>query len=111
MDKGVGFHGVRSDIVLLRPPDGHGKVDLSKFHSRRAIDGAPHPAPANTLGLRRVMFVVDDLDGVLARLRAHGAELVGAALRAFEASFHTRERRDRLGEVPCCPRMGIYGPR
>ncbi len=73
----VGLDGVRADIVMLRTPDGHGRVELSKFHTPAAIRSEPHEAPANTLGIRRIMFAVDGLDDVLARLRAHGAELVG----------------------------------
>lgn len=73
----VGLDGVRADIVMLRVPDGHGRVELSKFHTPAAIRSEPHEAPANTLGIRRIMFAVDGLDDVLARLRAHGAELVG----------------------------------
>lgn len=75
-DKVVGLDGVRTDIVMLRTPDGHGRVELSKFHAPKAIPGVPEDAPANTLGLRRIMFAVDDLDDVVERLRRHGAELV-----------------------------------
>src|SRR5918997_1127044 len=77
VDRVVGLDGVRADIVMLRTPDGHGRVELSTFHTPSAIRSEPHNAPANTLGIRRIMFAVDDIDDVLARLRAHGAELVG----------------------------------
>jgi catechol 2,3-dioxygenase-like lactoylglutathione lyase family enzyme len=77
VDRVVGLDGVRADIVMLRTPDGHGRVELSKFHTPAAIRGEPRDAPANTLGIRRIMFAVEDLDDVLARLRPHGAELVG----------------------------------
>jgi catechol 2,3-dioxygenase-like lactoylglutathione lyase family enzyme len=77
VDRTVGLDGVRTDIVMMRTPDGHGRVELSKFHTPPAIRGEPHNAPANTLGIRRIMFAVDDIDDVVARLRAHGAELVG----------------------------------
>ncbi|KAB2345159.1 VOC family protein [Actinomadura rudentiformis] len=73
----VGLEGVRADIVMMRTPDGHGRVELSKFHTPSAISSEPRNAPANTLGMRRIMFTVDDLDDVIARLRTHGAELVG----------------------------------
>jgi catechol 2,3-dioxygenase-like lactoylglutathione lyase family enzyme len=73
----VGLDDVRADIALMRTPDGHGKVELSKFHTPPAIRIGPENAPANTLGIRRIMFAVDDLDDVVARLRTHGAELVG----------------------------------
>jgi catechol 2,3-dioxygenase-like lactoylglutathione lyase family enzyme len=77
VDRTVGLDGVRTDIVMMRTPDGHGRVELSKFHTPAAIRSEPHNAPANTLGIRRIMFAVDDIDDVVARLRAHGAELVG----------------------------------
>ena len=73
----IGLKGVRADIAMMRTPDGHGKVELTKFHTPAAIKSDPENAPANTLGLRRIMFTVDDVDNVVARLRNHGAELVG----------------------------------
>ena len=77
VDRTVGLDGVRADIVMLRTPDGHGRVELTRFHTPSAISSEPQNAPANTLGIRRIMFAVDDIDDVVARLRAHGAELVG----------------------------------
>jgi len=77
VDDVLGLDGVRADIVVVRTPDGHGRVELSKFHSPRAVHPEPKDAPANTLGIRRIMFAVDDIEGVIARLRTHGAELVG----------------------------------
>ncbi|MFF7981030.1 VOC family protein [Streptomyces sp. NPDC007901] len=73
----IGLDDVRQDIAMLRVPNGHGRVELAKFHRPKAITPEPKDAPANTLGLRRVMFAVDDIEDVVARLRAHGAELVG----------------------------------
>jgi catechol 2,3-dioxygenase-like lactoylglutathione lyase family enzyme len=75
-DRIIGLHGVRADIAFLRTPDGHGAIELTKFHSPTATSAEPN-APANTPGLRHLTFAVDDLDDVLARLRDHGAELVG----------------------------------
>jgi catechol 2,3-dioxygenase-like lactoylglutathione lyase family enzyme len=72
----VGLVGMRSEIAMMRTPDGHGKVELTKYHTPAAI-GRPHDPPPNTLGLHRVMFAVDDIDDTVARLRAHGAELLG----------------------------------
>lgn len=77
VDRVVGLNGVRADIVVMRTPDGHGRVELTKFHSPPAVRAEPQNAPANTLGIRRIMFAVDDIDDVVARLRRHGAELVG----------------------------------
>ena len=77
VDRTVGLDGVRADIVMLRTPDGHGRVELTKFHTPPAIRSEPPNAPANTLGIRRIMFTVDAIDDVIARLRTHGADLVG----------------------------------
>jgi catechol 2,3-dioxygenase-like lactoylglutathione lyase family enzyme len=65
---------------MMRTPDGHGRIELTKFHTPPAVRAQPESAPANTLGIRRIMFAVDDLDDLddlVARLRSHGAELVG----------------------------------
>jgi catechol 2,3-dioxygenase-like lactoylglutathione lyase family enzyme len=77
VDRTVGLEGVRADIVMMRTPDGHGRVELTKFHTPAAISRGPRNAPANTLGISRIMFAVEGIDDVVARLRAHGAELVG----------------------------------
>src|SRR5919198_5700723 len=77
VDSTVGLKDVRADITMMRTPDGHGRVELTKFHTPPAVRAEPESAPANTLGIRRIMFAVDDIDDVVARLRSHGAELVG----------------------------------
>lgn len=77
VDLTVGLENVRTEVAMLRTPDGRGRVELSKFHAPAAVRVGPKDAPANTLGLRRIMFAVDDLEDVVTRLRAHGAELVG----------------------------------
>jgi catechol 2,3-dioxygenase-like lactoylglutathione lyase family enzyme len=82
----IGIDGVREEVAMLRTPDGHGRVELAMFHAPKAISPEPRDAPANTLGIRRIMFAVDDIDDVVARLRAHGAELVGEVAR-FEDSY------------------------
>jgi catechol 2,3-dioxygenase-like lactoylglutathione lyase family enzyme len=69
--------GVRVDIAMMRTPDGHGRLELTKFHTPTAVSAEPENALGNTLGLRSIMFAVDDLDATVAGLRAHGAELVG----------------------------------
>ena len=77
LDRLLGLQDVRVDIAMLATPDGHSRLELSTYHSPPALRPEPeHPAP-NTLGIRRLMFAVDDLDDVLARLSAHGAELLG----------------------------------
>jgi catechol 2,3-dioxygenase-like lactoylglutathione lyase family enzyme len=77
VDQTVGLKDVRADIAMLRTPDGHGRVELSRFHTPPAVRAEPESAPANALGIRRIMFTVDDIDDVVARLRSRGAELVG----------------------------------
>ena len=77
VDSTVGLNDVRADIAMLRTPDGHGRVELTRFHTPPAVRAEPEFAPANTLGIRRIMFAVDDIDDVVARLHSHGAELVG----------------------------------
>jgi catechol 2,3-dioxygenase-like lactoylglutathione lyase family enzyme len=76
-DQCTGLDGVRTDIAMMRTPDGHGRLELTKYHHPAAIRAEPDPAPANTLGLHRIMFAVDDIDDTIARLRTHGAELLG----------------------------------
>jgi catechol 2,3-dioxygenase-like lactoylglutathione lyase family enzyme len=71
---------------MMRTPDGHGRVELSKFHTPPAISSEPQNAPANTLGIRRIMFAVDDIEDVIDRLRTHGAELLGE-LAQYEDSY------------------------
>jgi catechol 2,3-dioxygenase-like lactoylglutathione lyase family enzyme len=77
VDRVVGLDNVRVDIAMMRTPDGHSRLELTKFHKPAAISGEPKNAPANTLGIRRIMFAVEDIDDVIARLRTHGAELIG----------------------------------
>ena len=75
-DRVVGLENVRADIAMMRTPDGHGQVELSRFHTPAAVRFGPQVVPSNTLGMRRIMFAVDDLDGTLAALRPLGASLV-----------------------------------
>jgi catechol 2,3-dioxygenase-like lactoylglutathione lyase family enzyme len=77
VDRVVGLNDVRADIAMMRTPDGHSRLELTKFHTPRAVRAEPESAPANALGIRRIMFAVDDIEDVVARLRGHGAELVG----------------------------------
>ncbi len=78
VDRIVGLEGVRSDIAILRTPDGHGKVELTRYRSpARGQD--PDPPPANARGLNHLLFAVTDLDATVTRLEARGAELVGEA--------------------------------
>jgi catechol 2,3-dioxygenase-like lactoylglutathione lyase family enzyme len=77
VDRLIGLQNVRATLAVMRTPDGHGRIELDKFHTPAAIRTGLKNAPVNALGIRRVMFAVDDLDEVVARLLAHGAELVG----------------------------------
>jgi catechol 2,3-dioxygenase-like lactoylglutathione lyase family enzyme len=86
VDRIVGLDDVRVDIAMVRTPDGHGRLELTKFHTPKAVSAEPANAPANTLGIRRIMFAVDDIEDVLARLQAHGAELVGE-VEQYEDSY------------------------
>lgn len=86
VDGVVGLDGVQSDITMMRTPDGHGRIELTKFRRPAAISAQPENAPANTLGIRRIMFAVEDIEDVLARLQARGAELFGEVTR-YENSY------------------------
>ena len=77
VDRVNGIDNIRVDVAMMRTSDGHGRLELTKFHTPTAVSAEPKNAPANTLGLRSIMFVVDDIDATVAGLRAHGAELVG----------------------------------
>ena len=81
VDRLVGLQNVRATLALMCTPDGHGRIELDKFHTPEAVRAAPKNAPVNTLGIRRIMFAVDDIEDVLARLRAHGAELIGEVVQ------------------------------
>ena len=72
----IGLGDVRATLAMLRTPDGQG-IELDKFHTPEAVRFGPVEAPVNTLGFRRVMFAVDDIDAVVAHMRGHGAELIG----------------------------------
>ena len=86
VERVIGLDDVRQDIATLRTPDGHGRIELAMFHTPKAISAGPKDAPTNTLGIRRIMFAVDDIEDVIARLRTHGAELVGEVAQ-FEDSY------------------------
>jgi catechol 2,3-dioxygenase-like lactoylglutathione lyase family enzyme len=77
VDRVNGLDSVQVDIVMMRTPDRHGRLELTKFRNPKPVESKPPIAPPNTLGLRSVMFAVESVDDTVARLRAHGAELVG----------------------------------
>jgi catechol 2,3-dioxygenase-like lactoylglutathione lyase family enzyme len=82
----IGLDDVRADIAMMRTPDGHGRVELSRFHTPPAVRAEPEDAPSNALGIRRIMFAVEDIDDVVARLRGVGGELVGE-IAQYEDSY------------------------
>ena len=76
-DRVVGLKDQQVDIAMMRTPDGHGRLELMQYQRPAVITPEPKNAPANTLGIRRIMFAVDDIDDTVERLRNLGAELVG----------------------------------
>jgi catechol 2,3-dioxygenase-like lactoylglutathione lyase family enzyme len=85
-DRTTGLDGVRSEIAMMRTPDGHSKLELTTYHAPAPAGAGPQDPPPNTLGLHRVMFAVDDIGDIVARLRAHGAELLGE-IAQYENTF------------------------
>ena len=81
VDRLIGLDGVRATIASMRTPDGHGRIELDKFHAPAAVRAEPQDAPVHALGIRRIMFAVDDIDSILVRLRRHGAELIGEVVQ------------------------------
>jgi catechol 2,3-dioxygenase-like lactoylglutathione lyase family enzyme len=81
VDRINGIDDVRVDIVMMKTPDGHGRLELTKFRSPKLVDLRPAIAPPNALGLRSVMFTVESVDDTVARLCAVGAELVGEVVQ------------------------------
>jgi catechol 2,3-dioxygenase-like lactoylglutathione lyase family enzyme len=77
VDRCIGLDGVRADITMMRTPDGHNRVELTRFHTPAPVKVEPENAPSNALGIRRLMFAVEGIDDVVARLRKHGGEVVG----------------------------------
>ena len=85
-DRVVGLDGQRVDVAMMRTPDGHSKLEMMSYQKPAMITPEPRNAPANTLGIRRIMFAVDDIEDTIARLRTHGAELIGEVVR-YEDMF------------------------
>src|SRR5688572_30075878 len=103
----IGLEDVRATLAMMRTPDGQG-IELDKFHTPKAIRFGPVEAPVNTLGFRRVMFAVDDIDAVVAHMRRHGAQIIGEM--RYENTYRLAYIRgpegiivalsERLGEAP-----------
>jgi catechol 2,3-dioxygenase-like lactoylglutathione lyase family enzyme len=77
VDRVNGIDNVQVDIVMMRTPDGHGKLELTKFRHPKLVEIRPAIAPPNALGLRSVMFTVESVDDTVARLLSNGAQLIG----------------------------------
>jgi catechol 2,3-dioxygenase-like lactoylglutathione lyase family enzyme len=86
VDRSIGIDGTRGEIAMMRTPDGHGRIELDTFHTPAAIVPEPGIATVNALGYRRVMFAVDDIDAMVARLQRIGAELVDQVVQ-YEDSY------------------------
>src|SRR6187200_2420288 len=91
VDRVVGLDDVRADIATMRTRDGHGRVELAKFHTPPAVRAEPESAPANTLGIRRIMFAVDDLDDVVP----------ACAATVPNSSARSRNTRTSTGSASC----------
>jgi catechol 2,3-dioxygenase-like lactoylglutathione lyase family enzyme len=81
VDRINAIENVQVDIVMMQTPDGHGRLELTKFRHPQLVEVEPAIAPPNTLGLRSVMFAVENIDDTIARLRANGAELIGEVVQ------------------------------
>jgi catechol 2,3-dioxygenase-like lactoylglutathione lyase family enzyme len=98
VDRLIGLDGVRATLALMRTPDGHGRIELDKFHTPDAIRFGPVDAPVNALGIRRIMFAVEDLDAVVGRVCAHGAELIGDVVQ-YEDTYRLAYVRGPEGVI------------
>jgi catechol 2,3-dioxygenase-like lactoylglutathione lyase family enzyme len=85
VDNVVGLSDVRADVVLVRTPDGSGKLELTKFHAP-ADDEGPRALAANRLGIRHILFMVDGLTEIVGRLEKKGVQLVGK-IQDYEGKF------------------------
>ncbi|MFT3895316.1 MAG: VOC family protein [Anaerolineales bacterium] len=81
VDRVNGIENIQIDIVMMRTPDGHGKLELTRFRNPKLVELEPAVAPPNALGLRSVMFAVESVDDTVANLRAHGGELIGEVVQ------------------------------
>ena len=98
VDRVNGIENVQVDIVMMRTPDGHGRLELTRFCNPKLVEIEPAIAPPNTLGLRSVMFTVENVDDTVARLRAHGAELIGEVVQ-YEDKYRLCYMRGPAGII------------
>jgi catechol 2,3-dioxygenase-like lactoylglutathione lyase family enzyme len=97
-DRVNAIEGIQVDIVMMRTPDGHGKLELTKFRNPKLVKIEPAIAPPNALGLRSVMFTVENVDDTVARLRAKGAELIGEVVQ-YEDKYRLCYMRGPAGII------------
>jgi catechol 2,3-dioxygenase-like lactoylglutathione lyase family enzyme len=98
VDRINALEGIQVDIVMMRTPDGHGRLELTKFRNPKLVESQPAIVPPNTLGLRSVMFTVESVDDTVARLRATGAELVGEVVQ-YEDKYRLCYMRGPAGII------------
>ncbi len=98
VDRLCGLEGIQADIAMLRTPDGHGRVELTKYRRPPLVEAQPTIPPPNTLGLRQIMFEVDDVDDTVARLRPHGAQLIGDVVQ-YEDTYRLCYLRGPAGII------------
>ena len=98
VDRVNGIEGIRVDIVMMRTPDGHGRLELTKFRHLELVAIEPAIAPPNALGLRSVMFTVENVDDTVARLRADGAALIGEVVQ-YEDKYRLCYMRGPAGII------------
>lgn len=98
VDRVCGLEGVQVDIVMMRTPDGLGRLELTKYRSPELVEIEPAIAPANALGLRSVMFAVESVDDTVAHMRAHGAELIGDVVQ-YEDQYRLCYMRGPAGII------------
>ena len=98
VDRINAIEGVKVDIVMMKTPDGHGRLELTKFRNPKLVEIEPAIAPPNALGLRSVMFTVESVDDTVARLRSHGAELIGEVVQ-YEDKYRLCYMRGPAGII------------
>ena len=98
VDRLCGLDGVHADIAMMRTPDGHGRVELTKYRNPALVGVEPAIAPPNSLGLRQIMFAVADIDDTVTRMRDHGAELIGEMVQ-YEDSYRLCYLRGPAGII------------
>jgi predicted enzyme related to lactoylglutathione lyase len=92
----IGLGNVRATLAMMRTPDGQG-IELDKFHTPDAVRFGPVDTPVNALGLRRIMFAVDDIEVVITRMQAHGAAVIGQM--RYEQSYRLAYLRGPEGII------------